>query len=84
MRTTRISIRTRKSLSELIAQTKNKRVILTKDGKAIAVLMSVDEFRSMVAMIELSGNLEKLKEIYAIHEKVQSGDLSDFEQKNLK
>lgn len=79
MKVTKISARTKKNLHELITRAQNERIVLTVDGEAAAVLLTIDEFRSTIAMIDLAGDIERLDELYEIHERVQREDFTDFE-----
>lgn len=46
-------------------------VITKNDGTAVAVVLSIEEFQSMQAMIRLSGNINRLSELYEIQENLK-------------
>lgn len=53
-----------------------ERVILTRNGKPVAVLVSLEEFRVMRATQALAGVPDELARILESHRRVQGGDLS--------
>lgn len=65
----------RRGLAELIDLT--ERTVITKNGEPAAVLMSVEEYRSLVAARMLARRPEELSRILAAHRQVQTGDLSE-------
>jgi len=68
------------ALPRLVELAKQERVVLTKNGTTpVAVLLSIDEFRSMQAMLVLSGDLDHLAKLYRTHRQVLSEGPKDFQ-----
>ncbi|NJN46112.1 MAG: type II toxin-antitoxin system Phd/YefM family antitoxin [Candidatus Competibacteraceae bacterium] len=53
-------------------------VVLTKQGQPVAVLLSIEEYRSTQALLNLAQQPERWTEILAAHSRVQSGALDEF------
>lgn len=60
-----------------------ERTVITKNGEPAAVLLHIDDYRSMRAMQVVSRHPDELARIFAAHEKVQRGDLEDFVELDL-
>jgi len=52
--------------------------VLTKDHSAVAVVLSVEEFESMQAMIRLSGDLPRLSRLYAEQDKFDKLEETEY------
>jgi len=55
-----------------------ERVVLTKNGEPVAVLLHLDDYRALRAMQRLAGQPDRLATALAAHERVQRGDLAGF------
>lgn len=55
-----------------------ERVVLTKNGEPVAVLLHLDDYRALRAMQRMAGQPERWATALAAHERVQRGDLSGF------
>jgi prevent-host-death family protein len=55
-----------------------ERVVLTKNGDPVAVLLHLDDYRAMRAMQRLAQHPDRLASTFAAHERVQLGDLDGF------
>jgi len=53
-------------------------VTLTMEKRPVAVVLSIDDFEAMTAMVTLGHDPERLKEVLDDHNRVQRGDISDF------
>jgi prevent-host-death family protein len=69
------------ALQELVELATHNRVVLTHNDKTpVAVLLSIAEFRSIQAMLEISADIERLAKIYRIYDQVRAGNLENFEE----
>lgn len=77
MKTIRVS-ELKKNPTNLVNLLKEEDIKITdENNEEIAVLLSIDKFESMKAMIELSGDIKKLQKLYDDNKKIQNGDMSD-------
>jgi prevent-host-death family protein len=53
-------------------------VVLTRQGQPVAVLLSIEEYRSTQALLNLAQHPERWTEILAAHRQVQRGALDEF------
>lgn len=56
-----------------------ERFIVTKRGEPIAVLLSIDDFESMIETLNETSDLENLKEIKKSMDEVKKGQTVDWE-----
>ncbi|OGX27496.1 MAG: hypothetical protein A3D10_04185 [Omnitrophica WOR_2 bacterium RIFCSPHIGHO2_02_FULL_48_11] len=89
MSTTTLSItEARNNLLDLIRKTKDlmERVIITKNGKPEAVLISYDEYESWLETLEITQDSNLMKEIAKAKEDIKAGRLFSYEEvlKSLK
>ena len=57
-----------------------ERTVLTRNGRPIAVLLNIDEFRSIQATLSLVSEPGRLARVMTLHENVQNGDTSGFKE----
>ena len=67
----------RKRLKEVVTSLSGG-LVITRKGQPAAVLLSIDDYRSMKAMIELAREPEVLAAVQRDHERVQRGDLEGY------
>lgn len=89
MSTTTLSItEARNNLLDLIRKTKDlmERVIITKNGKPEAVLISYDEYESWIETLEITQDSQLMKEITEAKEDIKAGRLVPYDEvlKSLK
>ena len=89
MSTTTLSItEARNNLLDLIRKTKDlmERVIITKNGKPEAVLISYDEYESWLETLEITQDTKLMKEIAEAKEDIKAGRLFSYAEvlKSLK
>jgi len=52
--------------------------ILTRNGKAVGVVLNMDAYESMCELLAVTRDPERFAAIMAAHRQVQGGDYSDF------
>ena len=65
----------RKHMSELIDPAET--ILLTRNGKAVSAVLSVNVYRSIQALKDVARDPERFAAAMAAHAKVQAGDYSD-------
>jgi len=72
----------RASLSELLdeLQAIQDHVVITRNGKPVAVLMSIDEWESWEETIEVLSDEELLEDLRKSDEDVKAGRLHDWDE----
>ena len=75
----------RASLSELLdeLQAIQDHVVITRNGKPVAVLMSIDEWESWEETIEVLSDEELLEDLRKSDEDVKAGRLHDWDEVKL-
>ncbi len=53
-------------------------VVLTRQGQPVAVLLSIEEYRSTQALLNLAQQPERWMDILAAHRRVQDSGLDEF------
>jgi prevent-host-death family protein len=61
----------------------SERTVITRNGRPVAVLLSVADFRALRAAADLAREPERAAEILRLHRQVQRGDFSDFRRLDL-
>lgn len=61
----------------------SERTVITRNGRPVAVLLSVADFRALRAAADLAREPERAAEILRLHQQVQRGDFSDFRKLDL-
>jgi prevent-host-death family protein len=59
------------------------RTVITRNGRPVAVLLSVADFRALRATADLAKEPARAAEILRLHEQVQRGDFSGFRRMDL-
>ena len=72
----------RSSLSELLdyVQAEQEHVVITRNGKQIALLMSMDEFESWEETVEILSDEETMEALKRSEEDVKAGRLYTLEE----
>jgi len=72
----------RASLSELLdyVQAEQEHVVITRNGKQVALLMSMDEFESWEETVEVLSDEEAMAALKRSEEDVKAGRLVDWDE----
>ena len=72
----------RASLSELLdyVQAEQEHVVITRNGKQVALLMSMDEFESWEETVEVLSDEETMAALKRSEEDVKAGRLVDWDE----
>ncbi len=68
----------RSQLAKLVGGNQTERIVLTKKGKPTSVLLGYEDFKSILALVELIGNPEVFNQVLSAHKKFQNDDLDEF------
>ena len=68
-------------LSEIVKDTAEttRQVVISVNGRKEAVLISVDEYESLMETIEILRDQQLVKKIFASMEDIQRGDVENFD-----
>jgi prevent-host-death family protein len=68
----------RNNLSELVSRAEQSPTVLIKDSKPAAVLLGINEYRTLAAARTIARDPARLVEIHQAHERIRAGDESDL------